>query len=200
MNIHSTADWQQKQKHILESALSVFVKNGIHASTMQQIAKAAKVATGSLYNYFPNKEGLINALYLSIEQEVIDYVLEGYDKTQPIKARYTHLMYQAIDFMLRFPDKFRFKSQYAYSPSVRPVYVDSKETWDKDVFVEMFHDAQRQNLIKPLADEDIYYFCYGAVSSLIYAHLYHGKTMNESQIRQLIELIWDALRLENDKT
>ncbi len=44
---------------IREAAVSVFKTNGIHASSLQDIAKAVKLSKGTLYYHYPTKEYLI---------------------------------------------------------------------------------------------------------------------------------------------
>lgn len=48
---------------ILEAAHEVLRRDGAEAATTISIAAQAGVAVGSLYNYFPNKEAVILALY-----------------------------------------------------------------------------------------------------------------------------------------
>ncbi len=52
-------DKEAKRKQILEAALSVFARKGIHDFRMIEIAKAANVGKGTLYEYFPSKDELI---------------------------------------------------------------------------------------------------------------------------------------------
>jgi AcrR family transcriptional regulator len=50
---------ETKQK-ILAVAMPLFLKQGIGAITMEQIAEEADVAKGTLYNYFPVKEAILD--------------------------------------------------------------------------------------------------------------------------------------------
>lgn len=47
---------------ILDAATAVFMSKGMSTTTMQDIAQAADIAQGTLYNYFPNKETLTIAV------------------------------------------------------------------------------------------------------------------------------------------
>jgi len=46
------------RERLLESARKLFSKNGFEQTTTRDIAKAARVASGTVFNYFPNKEAL----------------------------------------------------------------------------------------------------------------------------------------------
>lgn len=51
-----------RRNQILEGAASVFVKKGFHKATTKEIARAAGVAEGTIYNYFENKRELLVAM------------------------------------------------------------------------------------------------------------------------------------------
>lgn len=52
-----------KRRHILDAAATVFAEKGFHAATIKDIATAAGVAQGSIYNYFENKDALLLGLF-----------------------------------------------------------------------------------------------------------------------------------------
>ncbi len=47
---------------ILDAAIKVFAEKGFHATTIKDIAKAANIADGTIYNYFENKLSLMLAI------------------------------------------------------------------------------------------------------------------------------------------
>ena len=51
-----------RRDHILDAAHTCFARGGFHATTMQDICKAAAVSPGALYVYFDSKEALIAGL------------------------------------------------------------------------------------------------------------------------------------------
>ncbi|WP_316927874.1 TetR/AcrR family transcriptional regulator [Croceivirga radicis] len=58
-----------KKQIILSSALELLVEKGVHNTPMSAIGKAAKTGMGTIYNYFPNKEALINEIYTDIKKK-----------------------------------------------------------------------------------------------------------------------------------
>jgi len=48
---------------LLTRALALFQNKGVEATTMRDIAKAAKLSLGAAYYYFPSKEALVFAYY-----------------------------------------------------------------------------------------------------------------------------------------
>ena len=52
-----------KRTHILNAATHLFAEKGFHATTIKDIARAAGVADGTIYNYFENKPALLLSLF-----------------------------------------------------------------------------------------------------------------------------------------
>ncbi len=59
---------QLRRSQILKAALVVFAERGFHRTTIRDIAKAAGVADGTIYNYFENKQALLFAILSSINE------------------------------------------------------------------------------------------------------------------------------------
>jgi AcrR family transcriptional regulator len=53
---------EQTQAAILTAARRLFLKHGLEATSTRDIAKAAKIATGTLFNYFATKHDLAYAI------------------------------------------------------------------------------------------------------------------------------------------
>lgn len=56
---------QQTREQLIEVALHQFAANGYHGTSMRQIAEAAGVAVGGIYNHFASKEEMIKAVILA---------------------------------------------------------------------------------------------------------------------------------------
>lgn len=56
---------QQTRERLLEAALQQFVIHGYHGASMRQIAEAAGLALGGIYNHFSSKEELLKAVILA---------------------------------------------------------------------------------------------------------------------------------------
>ena len=55
---------------IVETAIRLFGDRGIHAVTVDQIAAAADIGKGTIYNYFPTKEDIVLAFMVDLESHV----------------------------------------------------------------------------------------------------------------------------------
>lgn len=60
-----------RQSQIVEAAIKLFLTEGVGVSTAS-IAKAAGVSNGTLFNAFPTKQDLIDAMYLTAKLGMFD--------------------------------------------------------------------------------------------------------------------------------
>lgn len=61
---------KERRNEILDVAEKIIARKGIKGMTMNEIAKEADVATGTLYSYFKNKNSLCAALNVKISKQM----------------------------------------------------------------------------------------------------------------------------------
>jgi AcrR family transcriptional regulator len=92
------------RKRIQEAARELFARQGFEATTTRDIARAARVAVGTLFNYFPTKESIVACLVgeanagvaeafaagpceaLSLEEELFAHVAAALRRLGPYRA------------------------------------------------------------------------------------------------------------------
>jgi len=70
-----------KRTAMMQAAVQVFAEKGYYAATVRDIVKAADVAIGTFYFYFPDQETLFVHLY----EETADFLLQTID--QAVRSR-----------------------------------------------------------------------------------------------------------------
>ena len=85
----SDTEKQGRRTDILAAAKKVFARKGYHATTIADIAKAAKLSYGSIYWYFDSKDALFHALMEAEGQALRDHVTEAMLSPRPGIARCT---------------------------------------------------------------------------------------------------------------
>ena len=68
-------DKQVMKEHIIFASLDAFVKYGFHKTTMNQIAKEANIAKGTLYIYFKSKDILIKEITTLHFEKLLDKLI-----------------------------------------------------------------------------------------------------------------------------
>src|SRR5262249_34043307 len=57
-----------RRNQILDAATRVFAEKGVHRATIKDIARAAGIADGTIYNYFANKDALLIGILDRVNQ------------------------------------------------------------------------------------------------------------------------------------
>jgi AcrR family transcriptional regulator len=57
-----------RRNQILDAATRVFAEKGVHRATIKDIARAAGIADGTIYNYFANKDALLIGILERVNQ------------------------------------------------------------------------------------------------------------------------------------
>ncbi|MEL6675049.1 MAG: TetR/AcrR family transcriptional regulator [Bacteroidota bacterium] len=180
-----------KQEAIMQAALELLVEKGVHNTPMSAIAKAAGTGMGTIYNYFPNKEQLINEIYLLIKEKE-ESVFLAVDVHKPIKTQFEHYMQVLIGFHVDNPLYFRFLEQMEASPMISQ---ENKTQGRKTVemVVMLLKKGQEERIIKPLEVDELLTFIGGAISS--YLRGYFSKPPKKASSSQnQIQMVWDGIK------
>lgn len=73
MTVSDTVLLEQRREAILDAARENFAEKGFTATTMAHIAKRVGMSVGNLYNYFPGKDAILNALAQKESNEKGEY-------------------------------------------------------------------------------------------------------------------------------
>ena len=73
---------EDKHKKIIKVAIKVFAKNGFYNSRVSEIAKEAKVADGTVYLYFKNKDDILISLFEEEMDRIITNMKDEIDQEQ----------------------------------------------------------------------------------------------------------------------
>jgi AcrR family transcriptional regulator len=83
MPLESPTRGEQTRATILQAAHDLFVEQGYHGTSMRQIASQAGTALGGLYNHFPSKEAVFEAVFFAYHpyHEVLPYIQQAQGAT-----------------------------------------------------------------------------------------------------------------------
>src|ERR1700726_4348913 len=87
MRISNKSVGEKTKAVILQTALELFRERGFEVTTMRDIAKAAKVATGAAYYYFPSKEAIVAAYYDQVQRSHAEKVREELNGKAGLRER-----------------------------------------------------------------------------------------------------------------
>jgi AcrR family transcriptional regulator len=106
-----------KRAAILRAATETIAEDGIGASTAS-IAKAAAVAEGSLFRYFPDKDKLLNELYLELKLDVRRAMIAGFPLTGSLRTHVQHIWNAYVSWGMESPAKRKAMAQLTVSERI----------------------------------------------------------------------------------
>ncbi|AFA48854.1 TetR/AcrR family transcriptional regulator [Acetobacterium woodii] len=107
-----------KREKILKAALELFNQYGFDNTPTARITKEAGVATGTLFNYFKNKEELINVLYLSCKDSLTNGLSRGFEQESTFRSKLKRIYINYIVWSLDHTDEFLFFQQFCNAPCI----------------------------------------------------------------------------------
>lgn len=109
---------RDKRKAIMEAALKLFTERGFHGTSTAQISKEAGVATGTLFNYFPTKEDLINSLYFEVKGDLSHAMGKDIEAERSFQDKLRKIWSNLIKWGVNNQREFHFVGQFCYSPYI----------------------------------------------------------------------------------
>jgi len=137
------------REKILVTALRLFTTQGVDGTPTAQISKEAMVSTGTLFHYFPDKNYLVDQLYLSIKKELAEVIRSNDDSKRPTKQRLEQCLRGYIAWGVADPEKARFLDQVYNYPGVREE-VKQQAYDDFTWMMELSNSAVREGIIQDL--------------------------------------------------
>ncbi|MCP5300677.1 MAG: TetR/AcrR family transcriptional regulator [Chromatiaceae bacterium] len=99
-HLHALSVSEQKRDAILAAALGEFETHGYRGTSMDRVAASAQVSKRTVYNHFPSKRALFDA----IAAQLIAHVHQGstlpYDPAQPIDVQLRRIIGQVVDLFV----------------------------------------------------------------------------------------------------
>jgi TetR/AcrR family fatty acid metabolism transcriptional regulator len=172
-----------KRSEILGAAETVFASKGFARSTMEEIARKAEFATGTIYLYFRNKEQLYITLLESKARGYLDYVGGRLDKAKRREERLMILVRASLDYVSLHSGFFKIffaerdRLEWRVKDAVRERIVRTHQAII-ELFGDVIADAMRARLIKRCSPRKVATALMGLMNAVVREWL-----LSESNVR-----------------
>lgn len=183
-----------KREKFLQSALTLFVKNGVFETSTASIAKAAGTAAGTLFLYFSTKQELINSLTLEITQELTDKIKNNLSPTLSAKESFWGIWDATTQYFLENTNAYLFIRQVRDSG-----ILDEKTIQETNrVFMFYYETIQKglqEKSIRPYPIEIIGNLLYHSMVSIIDIINANPNLKKENQAIKIgFEMYWNSIK------
>jgi len=185
-----------KQNEIVQAALVLITEKGFHGAHMAMIAEKSKVAVGTIYRYFENKDVLINDLYNELEGMIMVALREDYSADKPFRQRFLYLGTTLLRHFITYPLHFRYIEQYHNSPYGASLRRDCllSNADDHDIFTELFEEGITQQVLKDFPLAMLFSLSFGPLLALARDHILGFIVLDDILITQTVEACWDGIK------
>lgn len=192
-----TTTTTDKKQAILDSALLLFVSKGFNATSTASIAKAAGVATGTLFHHFPTKNDIMSQLFLSIKQEFANNMVSNTKLSGDIEKDANNLWQKAIDWAIAQPLKQLFFLQYSMSADIDFAVRKQAMTSILGFVVELIEQGKQQSIIANFPSELLLENCHGQYLAAIRFFTDNPQLGSDEQHRSAsFKLFWHAMKAQ----
>jgi AcrR family transcriptional regulator len=177
---------------ILRTALDRFRGGGFEITTMRDIARAAKVATGAAYYYFPSKEAIVSAYYEQVQRTHTERVREEWKEKSGLRDRLGILLHSKLEILKddrRFLGAlFRYTGEPEHPLSVFGKGTESQRAQSMALFCEAIAVSGLSEEMRQLLPPALWLAHLGMILSLIY-----DESPDQQKTRKLVDGVLDLL-------
>ena len=182
-----------KRDDVLNATLRLIVRHDLENTSMDMIAKEAQVGMGTIYNYFPSKEILVNELYRSLQHESASASMQGFTDTAPLREQFVRMLRNKFHFYLNNPETFQVLQQYSMSPILdAETKAEGWTLWQTPI--RIVEQARAQQIVKELSTDKLMLIATSPIISLVREHISGNITLTEDDIEAAITACWDAIK------
>lgn len=184
-----------KRMRLLDAALDLFEKRGFDAVAVPEIARAAGVATGTIYRYFKTKEELVNALYQHWKSAYNEAILGPVPEGLAPRALFSLYWNRMADFARKHYRAVRFLDLHYHRP-----YLDAQSRSMEAIYMvtarAFMEKGRKERTVRPLDPALIVALMWGATAGLNKFVRDGTLIFNKATSDAMEEALWRAIALD----
>jgi len=184
---------KDKKTAIMDASLKLFTERGFHGTSTAEISKKAGVATGTLFNYFPTKEDLINSLYFEVKGQLSQNMVKQVETQSTFQDKFRKIWSNLIKWGVDNQDEFLFVGQFCSSPYITKF--TREEVMKEYVFLhDLVNEGINMGVIRDFSAELTIAMFYQASRVVVNLILDSDSSQNKNKfIDNGFQIIWKGL-------
>jgi AcrR family transcriptional regulator len=183
----------KKITQIFSATLRLTAECGMAGITMRDIAREAKIATGTLYIYFSDKVQLINALFEDCRKSSVAIYFKGYREYDSFKAGFRKIWDNIFGYRIEHFDEAIFLEQCYHSPYIGESQKEMSLHLLKP-FYRLIERGKKEGKIKDLDTFLLLIFMVGSITEFIKYSKYNNKKITPEMVEDVFGICWDGLK------
>lgn len=137
-----------KEEKIIQAAIEVFREKGIEKTKVSDIVKAAGIAQGTFYLYFPSRLSVMPAIAKVMVEKIIAAIKEGISLQEPFAMQ----LNKVVDIVFSLTEDYRDVFALIYAGITQTEHMKEWENIYAPYYEWMnnfLYEAQQQGIIRP---------------------------------------------------
>jgi len=182
-----------KEKLIIQSALSMIAEIGLAGLKMNDLAKHARLATGTVYIYFSSKEVLIQKIYAYIFEQVTMDLQANIEPEMDFRQKIRQSCFNYVVEIIRHPEYKIFLEQFLVSPYFNPEDTQLEHmTLYLQPILQLVQEGQENRILKNIPAELLIQVTRGALEKYAFQIARFRKEMDEKEFDMVFDFIWSG--------
>lgn len=181
-----------KRARLIDTATRLFHERGFWDTPTALIAREAGVANGTLFNYFPSKAALVEAVYLGLKQSWADHLQTAAPQSGRVHDRLAGYWFGAIDWARTHPDRYALLGQLKLSDEIG----DGARAHGVDMFAAtqaLIAEAMTSGVIRPIDPVLLKTLAEAQVGAAIQFLMAHPESPVDEIARTSFEIFWRGI-------
>jgi AcrR family transcriptional regulator len=171
-------------------------KKGLAGINMNEIAKTAGLATGTVYIYFKNKETLINLLFAACRKASIEQYLMNYSASDSFEKGFKIIWNNILQYRIDHFEEIILMDQCYHSPFMTDETLELNSMLTAPLF-EVMERGKKEGYFKPYDSFTLLNFMIGSIHERI-KHVHYSNTpLSTAVIENLYTMCLDGLKRTN---
>lgn len=183
---------ERTKEQIFGQALHLFRSRGFEVTTMRDIARAAKVATGAAYYYYPSKEAIVSAYYDQVQFLHAEKVREQLVGKEGLRERLGVVMHSKLEILkedrMFLGALFRYTGEPGHPLSVFGKGTQPQRKHSMEIFRAALEGADMSTELKQLVAWVMWLVHLGMILFFI-----HDESEGQSKTHRLVDGVLDLL-------
>lgn len=168
---------------------------GFHGLSMHKLAKAAGVATGTLYRYFEDKDHLLTQVRLHVTQQIATVVQANISDDMPLKERFRTMWLNIWNLAESNSSKVTICNRVQYESLPMATSCKIRET-ERKMFSkvdQLFDEGKARGLFKPLDNQLLSALSFETALTLARKQVLGFYQLDNETLNDVIEASWEAI-------
>lgn len=176
--------------------LELVVEQGVYGTSMSQLSRKSGIASSTIYHYFNNKHAIIEELFYMVYQDFGTSALSNLPNEDSLEKQLKAMWRNLYNYFVINPLAFKF-SELVEIPSIVNQESVNKVKKNLEPIKNILLEGIKAGELKDINVRLIMQLGYGHIVSAVRLHMKKELEMNEKNLKDAEDTLWDMIRKIN---